>query len=335
MKSVRLIIPDLILPEEFAAEVVADLSLPALQKMLGRGRIETLEAVPLENILCETFGIPCRTGAPIAPIAAAFDGFGDGCWLRADPVHLELQRDRILLGGIPVSSEESALLCSGLNEHFAGQGMEFFAPHPLRWYLRLDLTPDIETTPLSAAIGGDMRKLLPTGKDAAHWHRIYNEIQMLLHAHPVNENREARGEPPINSVWLWGTGRSGHVRAERNFEEACSDDSLVEMLAASAGVPYANWPGRWSEATEGRQLLVWTGLRSALLRGDLAAWRAALQDFELGYAQPIWQALRSGKITSLRIDIPCRDVMRRVKLTRRDSWAFWRRSKRLWEYSLV
>ena len=37
MKNVHLIIPDLFLPEDIAAEVCADLHLPALEKLLARG----------------------------------------------------------------------------------------------------------------------------------------------------------------------------------------------------------------------------------------------------------------------------------------------------------
>jgi hypothetical protein len=75
MKSVHLVIPDLFLPKDIAAEVCADLRLPALEKHL-----------------CELFGIPCQADAPVAPISAAFDGLAAGCWLHVVPVHLRLQR---------------------------------------------------------------------------------------------------------------------------------------------------------------------------------------------------------------------------------------------------
>ncbi|MEO8330960.1 MAG: hypothetical protein ABI479_00885 [Gallionella sp.] len=335
MKIVHLVIPDLFLPREFAAEVCAGLSLPALQKMLGRGHSEILEPMPLENLLCEMFGVSCEADAPIAPISAAFDGLGAGCWLRADPVHLNLQRDQLLLTGVQVGIEEAEAMCTSLNGHFAGQGMEFFAPHPQRWYVRLNKLPRILTTPLSQVIGGDVRRVLPSGADAAHWHQVFNEIQMLLYAHPLNDAREARGEPMVNSVWLWGAGGSTGA-LQKSYSRASSDDLLVEMFAAAAGVPFAKWPGQWDEnGSDGRQLLVWTGLRSALQRGDLSAWRTALQDFEIGYAHPLWQALRSGKIAQLQLDILGEHGIRRVLLKRGDAWAFWRRAKSLAEYSVV
>jgi hypothetical protein len=339
MKNVRLVISDLFLPKDFAAEVCAGLNLSALKKLLGHGHSEIFEPMPLENLLCEMFGVPDTGDAPIAPISAAFDGLGAGCWLRADPVHLRLQRDRmLLLSNSGISAAEAEQISASLNEHFAGQGMEFFAPHPQRWYVRLDTPPRIRTRTLSQVIGGDVRRVLPTGEDAPRWHQVFNEIQMLLFAHPLNEVREARGALTINSVWLWG---NGHVALplQKAYGKVSSDDVLVEMFAAAAGVSFSAWDGQWREtennAKGGEQLLVWTGLRSALQSGDLAAWRTALQDFETGYARPLLQALRGGKIARLQIDIGGSDSMRRVQLTRSDTWAFWRRAKRLEKYSAV
>ena len=406
MKSVHLVIPGLFLPKDLAAEAGDGLSLPALEKLLGRGRNEILDPVPLENLLCVSFGVPCATDAPIAPISAAFDGLAAGCWLRADPVNLNLQRDQLLLAAVQVGSEEAAALCASLNEHFAGQDMEFFAPHPQRWYVRLDALPRISTAPLSQVVGGDVRRVLPTGEDAARWHQLFNEIQMLLHAHPLNEAREARGEPIINSVWFWGGGcdtllmqqlairlgeqttpakslvmakpavcgisrqaaptvqeeaavanwgggydsANGSLRSsgepvgpplagallQKNYDSVSSDDVLVGVFATSSSATFSVWPEKWRDAeNKGRQLLVWTGLRSALQSGDLGAWRIALQDFESSYARPIWQALRSGSIANLRIDILGGESMLRVVLTPADAWAFWRRARRLAEYSMV
>jgi hypothetical protein len=346
MKSVHLVIPDLFLPEDIAAEVCADLRLPALEKILARGAStgsdpstgseRTGEGGCLENHLCEFFGVICAEDAPIAAIGATFDGLGEGCWLRADPVHLRLQRDQLLLlPDMEISADEAGQMCASLNEHFAGQGMEFFAPHPQRWYVRLDAPPRIRTMPLSAVLGSNVRRALPTGEDAAHWHQLLNEIQMLLFAHPLNEAREAHGELAINSVWLWGAGGPVGV-LQKTCDSVSSDDVLSEMFAAAAGVPFSAWPKRWdTEAGNGMQLLVWTGLRSALQGGDLAAWRAALQDFEAGYALPLWQALRSGRLGQLKLDILGEHGIRRVRLTRGDTLAFWRRTRRLAEYSLT
>ncbi|MFZ2540542.1 MAG: hypothetical protein WAW75_02080 [Gallionella sp.] len=340
MKSVHLVIPDLFLPKHIAVEVCAELRLSSLEQLLSRGALtSTAETgdfgASLENMLCGMFGLTRSADAPVAPISAAFDGLAAGCWLRADPVHLRLQRDQLLLSGVLVDSEEATQFCASLNTHFAGQGLEFFAPHPQRWYVRLDVLPHMRTTPYSEVFGRNVRSALPTGADAAHWHQLSNEIQMLLFAHPVNQEREARGEVPVNSMWFWGAGDTmGALQIA--YDSASSDESLVEMLAAAASVPFAAWNARWDEGScDGRQLLVWTGLRAALQRGDLAAWRDALQDFEVSYAQPLSQALRSGKIEQLQLDILGENGTRCVLFKRAHTWAFWRKVRRLAEYSLV
>lgn len=332
MKDVHLVIPDVFLPGDFVPVSLTGLRLPALEKMLARGHAETLDAVPFENWLCEIFEAPRHANAPIAPVSAAFDGLDEGCWLRADPVHLSLQRDQLVLQShLEIDPDEAGQFCASLNKYFAGQDMEFFAPHSQRWYVRLNQSAGIITVPLSQAAGRNVRKLLPKGGEAMHWHRTLNEIQMLLFAHPVNEAREARGELPVNSVWLWGDGESLALR--QIYGGVSSDDMLTRMFAAASDAPFMEWKEQWrGNESNGRQLLVFTGLQQALQDGDLAAWSAALQDFETGYAQPLWQALRSGEISRLQVDVLGEDNIRKILLTRADTWAFWRRGKPLAEY---
>lgn len=337
MKSIRLVIPDLFLPKEIARSVCNGLHLPALEKLLAKsipaGYAGAAEG-GLERHLYELFGGAMDTAkdTPIAAICARFDRLGEGCWLRADPVHLHLDQSRMLLSPVSPSFGDASALCASLNEHFAGQGMEFFAPHPQRWYLRTDSLPHLRTTPLSQVIGSNVGNALPGGEDAARWHGIFNEIQMLLYSHPVNDAREGRGELPVNSVWLWGGGCTADITLQNNFDSVSSDDDLPEMFAA--GVPFVPWAAQW-KGSPGRQLLVWTGLRTALQRGDLAGCRAALQDFEIGYTQPLWRALRAGRIARLEIDVLWEDNLRHLSLTRGDVWAVWRRARRLERYSLV
>lgn len=325
MKNVHLVVADLFLPPDFAAEVCAGLHLPALEKILARGRGETQHTVSLEDALCGLFGAQA-----VAPVSAAFDGLDEGHWLRADPVHVRLQREQVVLLPVTVSEDESVQFCASLNAHFAEQGLAFFAPHPERWYVRLTESPDIITVPLSQAAGRNIHGNLPAGAESRRWHQLFNEIQMLLFAHPLNAGRAARGEAPINSVWFWGNGQN-QMTAKNDFGRASSDEVLVEMLAASAGIPFAGWQTAWRT---GDELLVWTGLRAALQQGDLAAWRSALQQFETGYAQPLWQALRNGQIAQLQVDVSGGDNLRQMRLTRGDAWSFWRRSKRLADYSV-
>ncbi len=233
MKHLHLLIPDLFPPQDIAAEVCAGLQLPALEKLLARGNASTSPAQPLEDWLCTAFGAQA-----VAPVRAAADGLAtdEGYWLCADPVNLQLQRAQmLLLPDVLPSREEAEALCASLNEHFAGMGVGFFAPHPQRWYVRLDADQVMTTTPLRQAAWRDAKFHQPQGAEALRWQAIVNEAQMLLHGHTVNQARAARGELAINSLWLWGGGRA--ARLNRAFDAVGGDCTLGAAFAQMAGVP--------------------------------------------------------------------------------------------------
>ncbi|MFA6062825.1 MAG: hypothetical protein WC736_09515 [Gallionella sp.] len=332
MKSVHLVITDLFLPPEFAREVCAGLHLTTLEKILSRGKVEKNQVISLEDTLCGLFST--RSDTSIAQISAAYDGLGEGGWLRADPVHLRLQREQVvLLPEVEVSTAEALQFCASLNKHFAADGLTFFTPDPQRWYVKQQKSPDIVTVPMSQAAGRNIHGNLPSGLEYGRWHQIFNEIQMLLFAHPLNEAREARGELPVNSVWFWGN-QPVQAQPQVTYDAVSSDEVLVQMLARANDAPFSNWQPEWSSAGEGGQLLVWTGLRSALQRGDLNGWRERLQHFEDHYAAPLWHALRSGKIDKLQLEVAAGDCLRRFTLTRGSCWAFWRKYRPLADYSV-
>jgi hypothetical protein len=333
MNTVHLLLPELFLPEQIAAAVSADLALPNLRKLLARATRLPLpnEARSLEQSLCAAFTLAVQNDVPIAPISAAFDGLDAGIWLRADPVNLRLQRDQMLLSQTAVSSDEASELCAALNDYFAGQGMTFAAPHAQRWYVRLDRLPDMQTTPLAEVVGANVRGALPQGKDEAHWHQIFNELQMFLHAHPLNEAREARNELPINSLWLWGAGSSVAAHPS-GYMQIAADDELAQMFAAYAQVECVPLGAHW-KPVQGAQLLLFSGLRRALQSGDLQTWREALQQFEKHYAQPLLAALRAGQIQTLQVDVLAGEQSARFLLSRAATWRVWRRSVTLAAYS--
>jgi hypothetical protein len=213
MKKIHIVIPDLFLPQQLATYACADLSLPALEKMLARAQRSVLQTDTLEEWLCEQFGLESMA---IAPLTLQADGMsaGDSYWLRADPVGINMQRDQMILqADIALTAEEAAQLCASLNAHFAVDGLRFVAPHPQRWYLQLDHVPGMQTHALAQVVGADIHAYLPYGAQALRWHSVLNEIQMLFYEHAVNQAREKRGEPVVNGVWLWGGGQfSGNLK---------------------------------------------------------------------------------------------------------------------------
>lgn len=336
MRSAHLVVPDLFLPQHAAADACAGLVLPALETLLARALPAPLSEESLEAWLCGAFGVADQA---IAPVTLRADGLepGAGYWLRADPVHLRLQRDQLILQAeAPLTADEAAQLCASLNTHFAGDGLHFFAPHPQRWYLQLDAAPDMSTRPLAQVAGRNVHAHLPQGADALRWHGVFNEIQMLLHEHAVNQAREARGELPINSVWLWGGGQAAGELA-RPYANVYGDSDLAAAFAQTAGIPHAVLPDDATQCVasdEGEVLIIWEGLRRAFQHGDLHVWRDGLLRFEQGCAEPLLDALRAGRIARLTLDVPQAGASRRFVLTRSAVWKLWQRPRPLACYAV-
>ena len=318
-----LLLPDLFLPRAVHDDAYRDLQLPALERLLSRSDSTTLPGQGFEAWLCQAFGAAPQPDWPVAALTLLVDRGGDddgGFWLRADPVHLRATRDRVLLSDASVLSirpEEADTLVAALNAYFADDTRQFFALHPQRWYLRLNAHPQIATRTLLEAIGKDIHPLLPAGPQALYWHRMANEIQMLLHAHAVNEARAERGDPIINSVWLWGGGHLPSI-STGGFHGLWSKDALALGLARNAGLPAApngDAPGPWLEsvtraARGGHHLVVLDQLMLPARHGDLPMWREHLARLEQEWFAPLLRAVRDRRVTRLNIAAigPDRDV---------------------------
>lgn len=304
--------------------------MPYLTALLARGRRTDTPVPTLDEIVCRRFGVDA-----VAPARALADGLevGDAYWLCADPVWLQLQHSQVILQpGVQCNAEESASLCADLNRHFAADGLTFFAADPQRWYIRTAAASRVRMTPLRAVAGEDVKPFQPQGEDALQWQRLSNEIQMLLHSHPVNRAREERGLHPINSLWLWGGGKPAPLRPE--LDVAGGDDGLSALIARAAAVPFA--PALQDMLAGGGRKGLWVaGAASAAWQcADLYAWRDAVADVERAVAQPLWQAIGQGRLRSLTLDVPSREGGWRFELSRSDRWRFWRRRRPLNAYSV-
>ncbi len=330
MNHLHLLIPGLIPPQDIATEVCAGLRLPALEKLLARGKVSTLPAETLEDRLCAAFGVQS-----VAPVRAVADGMtvGGDYWLCADPVSLQVQSAQmLLLPDVAPGSEDAAALCISLNEHFAGAGMLFFAPHPRRWYVQVETEPQMTNTPLRQVAWRDAKSHPPQGVDALHWQRIITEVQMLLHAHPLNQARAIRGELIVNSLWLWGGGRA--VALAPVFDAVGGDDDLAGAFGRAAGMSQIESLSAMLDGQSENGLWIFNAAGEALQRGDLYAWREALQQFEQEYAQPLLQALKAGRLHRLTLDVLRENDMRRFVLSRGDAWKLWIGAQPLARYAI-
>jgi hypothetical protein len=327
--KVQLICPGLLGPADLGGAPLP--STPALDRVLMRARVErTGPRDPLES-LAEAFGLVPAPGAdlPSASLCLAAQGLAPEpgvCWFHADPVHLRADRDRLLLFAGPaleVRPVEAESLAAAFNAHFAGDGLHLICPGPLAWYLRVDHTPRLRTSPLHRVVGRPLDAYLPTGPDAQAWVRWQNEAQMLFFSHPVNQERERQGRPALSGVWTWGGGVLPAVTGGPALTLA--DHPLGVGLAWAGGgraLGLDAWGQAMAPSGEVDSLLVfWERLWWPALEGDLGAWAGALGELEVLVAD-LTQALSAGRIRSLLLDDGDRH---RFTLTRAGLRCLWRR----------
>jgi hypothetical protein len=167
----------------------------------------TLEPNGIEiALLAALHASPATQPAPIAAAGAGLPAAEDFVF-HADPILLTVGEGVVLNGRVDdVAQDEAAALMAMLNAHFAEDALTFAAPRPDAWFARLPEAPQVSMTPLAAACNRPLLARLPHGPQAARWRRWQDEIQMLLHEHPVNRQREAAGRAPISGIWFWGGG---------------------------------------------------------------------------------------------------------------------------------
>lgn len=275
----------------------------ALELLLARGRRVRAPARSLEGWLSEAFELgdgPFPAGA--LTLLGCGDEPGEATWARADPTHLRFFRDHFAT--VPgetfeVQREEADALCEALSRHFAAQ-LAFRACEPRRWCARLF-------------------------NDAAPNDALVNEVQMLLHAHPLNEAREARGELTINSVRFWGAGRAPR-RAQCRWQSVAAADPAVRGAARLAGTRHRALPG---SAPEWLDRLPEDGRHLALLD----ARETALADLERDWFAPLLAALRSGRIGMVTLHAVDGSEEVSFETIRGDLRRFWRTKKPVEHYA--
>jgi hypothetical protein len=305
----------------------------ALDRLLSRSRGCTVPAFGLDSSLCMCFGLDItQPSLPLAALTYLADTgrAPPGYILRADPVHLRADQSCLRLFDsrtFPVSREEADALAAAVGQFYSHLDWQLKAVHPQRWYLILPAAPAITTRPVMQVAGRDIDTSLPQGRDAAGWHAIMNEVQMLLHNHPVNSAREQRGEPLINSLWFWGGGELPTIAATA-VARVATDHPLATGLAQQAGIARVDVPADAAALLEfaapGLSLLVTDELERPALYGEMDRWQQRLLQLEQNWFVPLLASLRQGALASLVI-YPCNG--RRFHITRRQLRCFWKRDR--------
>jgi hypothetical protein len=159
---------------------------------------------------------------------------------------------------------------------------------------------------------------------------------MAWFEHPVNEAREARGLPAINSIWFHAQGAAQPVRSP--FTRVLSEAAATRGLALTAGVETSAPPvsfGALGSATgtasgnangaAASTLVELDPFSAPYIEQDWARWNDAFAALETDWFAPALAALQSGQLDELGLTL-CGDTGSvTLSVTRGDLRKFWRR----------
>lgn len=122
------------------------------------------------------------------------------------PCHWSVGIDNIRMDNpddLQLTDAESKALLVTVLPYFESDSITLKYQSPLCWKAisSMDLQ-SIHFASLDRVIGRNVDVWQPQTAASKDIRRLQNEIQMLLYTHPINEAREARGLPTVNSFWL-------------------------------------------------------------------------------------------------------------------------------------
>ena len=235
------------------------------------------------------------------------------------PVHFHATRDHLILmaqSQIDLTVNESAKLLQAalpfIEEDFGGK---VICQGQRDWFIPAGPFTSLATHSIDQAHGRNIDWWMPRDTNelgiAKLWRKLQNEIQMLWHIDPVNAEREQRGLPSINSLWISGIGKLADIQTPEflsNTSRIYGDHPLLPGLAKYLEAPQQNEIDfsklqnafAWIDHPE----TIWDNLRGALLSNELD--EVEVIDFPRGQ-------------TRHRI-FTANDLNRK-------SWAFWKKSE--------
>ncbi len=255
---------------------------PTVAKVLGRADRLADGAVGEREQLARYFDITPR-GWPMAAIGRQHESNDvpqGQSWLRADPVHVrpDMGGARLLAwGNLGLAVEEADAFMQALQPLFGDAGLPISRMNPERWYVALSRELSLPSfTHPADSLGEDLLKHLPEGPEGRRWRLLLTEAQVLLHNHPLNATRVARGQLPVNSLWFWGAGALP-VSVRSCVRQLESDDFELLALAAlvSGDDAVAAGPQRLVDMRSERQ---WPAVEQVLTAAKLPL----LMDFSDG-----------------------------------------------------
>jgi len=330
MTDLTLVLPFALPPAELAADLVRALKAPNLAALLSRtasferstsdfsGR-----SLPHERYLAAAAGLPAD-GLPFA--GAVMRGFGldpgQHSWLIVHPAHIEIARTHLLMTDMRrlglVESHARALFDSA-KPYFDELGHVLVYGDAGTWFMRAGAGNTdwaaLDTASPDATGGMNLADAMPLGAASLAYRKLQNEVQMLWHAHPANQEREARGLPAINGFWPWGAGGSQDAIAP------IASSNAPPWMAALGPVVHGHF-SEWLSRADRPATLVEASLIGPALGTDWADWLSQMGHIDTALLGPALAAVKAG--LKLKLVLSERTTLAEASVTSLSQRSFWR-----------
>lgn len=234
----HLMIPHAGALDEAARHAFASLALPNLAAQLARlSPAETWGGDELSPQPPHQLAIAALRGQAEPSAAAwAVNAGPELNWALITPVHLAVGTDGVDVlppAALNLSESDAARFAAVLRELWPdSEGWQWRLLDAQRWAIGHATALDgLAAASFERAAGQHIEPWLPQNRTLRRWQ---NEAQMLLHGHALNQEREARGEPVVNSVWIGDIGRSNGATTDVTVDARLTDPLLNGDLAAWA-----------------------------------------------------------------------------------------------------
>jgi hypothetical protein len=351
MAHISLVLPFALPAPEFAADLVRALEAPALAALLSRSAGQAFH--PLEGTarvlahelwIARALGLAQGTAPCIA--ASSMRGYGldpaDGTWYIVNPAHIQIAHSHLMMGDtrqLDLREDEARALFDAARECCEDAGYTLLYGAADTWFVRADEWDGIQTASPDAAVGMNLTDWVPAGAQARAFRKLQNEVQVAWYTHPVNAAREARGQAAVNAIWPWGGASVAAEHAQKLVaraagklapQPAISTFAAPGWLTALADQRLDGLDGiadRLSGAgeREGGRMLVCGNAAAPAVAADWHGWLQQMQALEAALFAPLLEAVKRGRIKTLRLVLSHRDGHLETTTTPMAQRKFWRR----------
>jgi len=233
----------------------------------------------------------------------------EGYWFMLQPVNLHIASNHLVLTDfrqLALSDADARALfnkaqslCTEIG------GIQLIYGDASHWFLRADDWSDFVTASPDAACGHNIEIWSPKGQQIRTWRKLQNEIQMEWFIHPVQEQRQQRGEKAINGLWLWSGTQISNDARPANHSLLSFNPDIEDFIRAP-------------------QITLIGQLSSPALAGDWGTWAKGIVELERTWFKPLYSALKSGQLRQINLVLSNSNTLLNIQTSTNSLRRFWR-----------